>query len=81
MFFPSMHERYGFIAEVLIIPLITKNKYMLIPLTLMLIPVLIGYSAFLFNTGMHNNMYIALLYLFGYFIFSALLFSQRKLSE
>lgn len=81
MFFPSMHERYGFIAEVLIIPLITKNKYMFIPLTLMLIPVLMGYSTFLFNTGMHNNMYIALLYLFGYFIFSALLFSQCKLSE
>lgn len=74
MFLPSMHERYGFIAELLMVPLLIKDRRMFLPFILMLIPVLSWYSVFLFNTVISNTTYISMVYLLGYLSFSYLIF-------
>lgn len=78
MFLPSMHERYGFISELLMVPLLIKDRRMFLPFILMLIPVLSGYSVFLFHTVISNTTYISMVYLLGYLSFSYVIFIKDK---
>ncbi|AVH75875.1 hypothetical protein [Weissella koreensis] len=78
MFLPSMHERYGFISELLMVPLLIKDRRMFLPFILMLIPVLSGYSVFLFHTVISNVTYISMIYLLGYLSFSYVIFITDK---
>ncbi len=79
MFLPAMHERYGFVIEMLIIALAVVNirKYFSICL-LMLIPILIEYSKYLFLTNNVPDFVLSLLYITGYIITTYLLFLTSK---
>lgn len=78
MFMPSMHERYNYIAEILVMVLCTyKSKYFFI-CAFMILPILTSYTAYLFHT--HNTALFltsSVLYLFGYLTLSYWIFGNK----
>lgn len=79
MFMPSMHERYNYIAEILVLVLCTyKSKYFSLAI-FMILPTLTSYIAYLFHSE-NTRLYLisSVLYLFGYIVLSYWIFGNNS---
>lgn len=79
MFMPSMHERYNYIAEILIMIMCTYKSRFFLPAMCMLLPITTSYATYLFR--FENTLLVSMssvVYLFGYFVLSYWIFNNRN---
>lgn len=82
MFMPSMHERYNYISEILVLAMCSYQKKYAIVAVCMIVPIITCYSRYLFHYE-NYSIYIAnsALYLFGYLLLSYWIFGSKRFSH
>ena len=77
IFLPAMHERYGYLLEILLLILVFVNKKYFFCIIVAEISSILTYGAFLFQNGI-NIQVLSICYIIAYLVFSWMIISKRN---